>query len=82
MALTLNFVDGMAFAPASFFLLGRGRFGMDAFSDVPVDAGCEAEFDRAFELLLKLVDLRRADEMMPLGSGAVYTASVVLWLLV
>lgn len=55
---------------------------MDAFSDVPVDAGCEAEFDRAFELLLKLVDLRRADEMMPLGPGAVYTASVVLWLLV
>ena len=55
---------------------------MDAFSDVPVDTGCEAEFDRAFELLLKLVDLRRADEIMPLGSGAVYTASVVLWLLV
>ena len=48
---------------------------MDAFSDVPVDAVCEAEFDRAFELLLKLVDLRRADEMMPLGPGAVYTAS-------
>ena len=55
---------------------------MDAFSDVPVDAGCDAEFDRAFELLLKLVDLRRADEIMPLGPGAVDTASVVLWLLV
>lgn len=55
---------------------------MDAFSDVPVDAGRDAEFDRAFELLLKLVDVRRADEIMPLGPGAVYTASVVLWLLV
>lgn len=40
----------------------------------------DAEFDRALELLLKLVDLRQADEIMPLGPGAVYTASVVLWL--
>lgn len=55
---------------------------MDAFHDVPADADQDAEFDRAFELLLKLVDLRRADEIMPLGPAAVYTASVVLWLLV
>lgn len=55
---------------------------MDALDDVPVDAERDAEFDKAFELLLKLVDLRRADEIMPLGPGAVDTASVVLWLLV
>ena len=55
---------------------------MDAFSDVPVEAGRDAEFDRAFELLFKLVDVRRADEIMPLGPGAVDTASVVVWLLV
>jgi hypothetical protein len=55
---------------------------MDALCDVPVNPERDAEFDKAFELLLKLVDLRRADEIMPLGPGAVYTASVVLWLLV
>ena len=55
---------------------------MDALDDVPVDSERDTEFDRAFELLLKLVDLRRADEIMPLGPGAVDTASVVLWLLV
>lgn len=55
---------------------------MDALDDVPVDSERDTELDRAFELWLKLVDLRRADEIMPLGPGAVYTASVVLWLLV
>jgi Transposase DDE domain len=55
---------------------------MDAYSDVPVDVLGDDEFDAAFELLPRLVDLRRADELMPLGAGAVYTASVVLWLLV
>lgn len=55
---------------------------MDGLGDVPVDEKRDSEFDQAFELLLKLVDLRRADEIMPLGPGAVYTASVVLWLLV
>jgi hypothetical protein len=53
-----------------------------AFDDVPTDPIQDSEFDQAFELLLKLVDLRRADELMPLGPGAIYTASVVLWLLV
>ena len=38
---------------------------MDALVDVPVDSERDTEFDRAFELLLKLVDLRRADEIMP-----------------
>jgi len=41
-----------------------------------------AEFDHAFELLRTLVDLREADTLAPLGSGAIYTTSVVLWLLV
>lgn len=55
---------------------------MDMYSDVPVKVLGDAEFEAAFGLLPRLVDLRRADEMMPLGPGAVYTASVVLWLLV
>ena len=42
---------------------------MDAYSDVPVDVLGEAKFDAAFELLPRLVNLRRADEMMPLGLG-------------
>ena len=55
---------------------------MDAYRDVPQDPQQDVEFDKAFELLLQLVDLRKADEMMPLGPAAVYTASVVLWLFV
>ena len=55
---------------------------MDAYSDVPVDVLGDAEFDASFELLPQLVNLRRADELMPLGPNAVYTASAVLWLLV
>ena len=55
---------------------------MDALRDVPVNVERDVEFDKAFELLLKLVDLRQADEIMPLGPAAIYTASVVLWLLV
>ena len=55
---------------------------MDAYSDVPVDVLGDAEFDASFELLPQLVNLRRADELMPLVPNAVYTASAVLWLLV
>ena len=56
---------------------------MDAYRDVPQDPQQDVEFKPStFELLLQLVDLRKADEMMPLGPAAVYTASVVLWLLV
>lgn len=54
---------------------------MEVYSDVPVDVLGGAEFDAAFGLLSGLVDLRPADEMMPLGPNAVDTASVVLWLL-
>jgi Transposase DDE domain len=55
---------------------------MDAFSDVPVDVEQDLDFDQAFQSLLKLVDIRHADELQPLGPGAVYIASTVLWLLV
>lgn len=55
---------------------------MDVFSDVPADSEQALEFDQAFQLLQELVDLRQADELQPLGPGAVYLASVVLWLLV
>lgn len=41
-----------------------------------------AEFDRAFELLSELVDLKEADQYNPMRSNAVFTSSVVLWMLV
>ena len=49
---------------------------------VPIDAKRDAEFDRAFEVLSKLIDLRKADQLHPVGDNAVYTTSVVLWMLV
>lgn len=49
---------------------------------VPSDPFLDSEFDNAFALLTDLVDLRQADEILPIGSAAVYTTSVVLWLLV
>jgi hypothetical protein len=55
---------------------------MDASRDGRLNRQQEVDFDKALELLRKFVDLRQADEMLPLGPGAVYTASVVLWLLV
>ncbi len=45
---------------------------MDAYSDVPVDVLGEAEFDAAFELLPRLVNLRRAggrDDAARVGGG-------------
>ncbi|HWJ18551.1 MAG TPA: IS4 family transposase [Geobacterales bacterium] len=55
---------------------------MDVLGNVPVDVALDREFDEAFELLNGLVDWRQADELMPLGPAAIYTASVVLWMLV
>lgn len=49
---------------------------------VPVDLVRDAEFDRAFELLSQLVDWSAADEEFPVRGNAVYTTSVVLWMLV
>ena len=40
------------------------------------------EFDRAFELLNDLVDLRDADKIHTMRHNAVYTTSVILWMLV
>lgn len=47
-----------------------------------VDVELDAEFDRAFEMLNGLVDLTQADQLCPIRSNAVYTTSVVLWMLV
>jgi len=47
-----------------------------------VRTSTESEFDHAFEQLTKIVDLSQADEMMPSSPQTVYTASVVLWLLI
>ena len=42
----------------------------------------DAEFDRSFEQLTELVDLSAVDDFHPTRSNAVYTTSVVLWMLV
>ena len=49
---------------------------------VPIDPQQDAEFDRAFELLRELVDWSAADREFPMRGNAVYTTSVVLWMLV
>ena len=49
---------------------------------IPIDPQQEAEFDRAFELLRGLVDWSAADRAFPMRGNAVYTTSVVLWMLV
>ncbi len=48
-----------------------------AFSELQL-----AEFDKAFELLRKLVDLCEADKLHPKRGNAVYTSCVVLWMLI
>ena len=49
---------------------------------VPIDPQQEAEFDRALELLREFVDWTAADVEFPARGNAVYTTSVVLWMLV
>lgn len=49
---------------------------------VGIDRERDAEFDRAFELLDDLIDWPVADEEFPVRGNAVYTTSVVLWMLV
>ena len=49
---------------------------------VPVDPKRDAEFDRAFERLRELVDWSAVDRQFPVRENAVYTTSVVLWMLV
>ena len=55
---------------------------MAAKREVPVDPELDARFDRAFEQLRQLVDLGQADQRYPVRGNAVYTTSVVLWMLV
>jgi hypothetical protein len=55
---------------------------MAAKNQAEVDAQREAEFDRAFALLKGLVDWPEADRRFPVGQQAVYTTSVVLWMLI
>ena len=40
------------------------------------------EFDKAFELLVGLIDLSHANELHPKRGNAVYTSCVVLWMLI
>lgn len=42
----------------------------------------QREFDQAFLLLNSLIDMGLADKLAPLGPAAIYTTSVVLWLLI
>lgn len=49
---------------------------------VPSDPRLDVEFDRAFELLRQIVDFDQVDQMHPVRSNAVYTTSLVLWMLV
>lgn len=41
-----------------------------------------AEFERAFECFRSLIDAERIEALQPFGSGAVYTATVTVWLLI
>lgn len=55
---------------------------MAAKDCAPSDPARDAEFDRAFEMLQGLVDWSELDRLHPLRENAVYSASVVLWMLV
>lgn len=55
---------------------------MDASNSPSFSLEQLAEFGQAFELLGSFVDLVQADELQPLGPGAIYKTSIVLWLLV
>ena len=46
------------------------------------DASDDQDFDNAFKLLQSLVEFSDASELFPKRANAVYTASVVLWMLV
>jgi len=64
-------------------LFRRSQIGMVARRRVvAVDAKSDARFDRAFEFLKTTIDLSQADAEHPVRSNAVYTTSVVLWMLV
>ena len=49
---------------------------------VPSDPTLDREFDQAFAQLQTLVDFDKIDQMFPVRGNAVYTSSVVLWMLI
>ena len=51
-------------------------------SSVPVDPVLDLEFDKAFAFLRTLVDFAEAERRHPSRDNAVYTTSVILWMLV
>ena len=55
---------------------------MEARTSGAGDRFAGVDFDRAFEMLSRVFDLKRADEMFPVRGNAVYATSVVLWMLV
>ena len=55
---------------------------MSQVSQVAVEPRLAVEFDKAFEFLQSLIDLEQINQMYPLRNNAVYTNSVVLWMLV
>ena len=55
---------------------------MAAHTGVSTQASEDWQFQQAFRLLEGLVDLTQADQLCPLGDQAVYTTSIVLWMLV
>lgn len=50
--------------------------------EVPASERLDSEFDHAFEQLTELVDLSDLEQRFPRRGNAVYTTSVVLWMLV
>ena len=55
---------------------------MDVNREIEFSELEEVEFDSAFELLSDLVDLSEANELSPRRGNAVFTACVVLWMLI
>lgn len=55
---------------------------MDESQQTSTAEDVAARLAESFELMNSLVDLSAADELQPLGPGTIYTASVVLWLLI
>ena len=55
---------------------------MVARKKVALNAAQAADFDKAFQSLSELVDFEEADRLCPARDNAVYTTSVILWMLV
>lgn len=53
-----------------------------ASASVPVDPVLDLELDKAFAFLRTLVDFAEAERLHPSRDNAVYTTSVILWMLV